>query len=153
MKVVILSGDTPLIQPPTINGMLDNNADVTVVIRDTDKQLGAGRVVVNEQGNFVRIVEEADASEEEKEITLVNTGIYCVRANLLVSQLPFLECNNNQGEYYLTDVISLINKNCDTQISMYTVPKGRWYEVIGVNTQDDLTYLINTKDESGIFMM
>ena len=146
-KTIILSGDTPLIEEATIRDVVSMVSDVTLVVRDTAHQLGGGRVLINGQGKFVRIVEEVDATPEEKRVTLVNTGIYAVRANLLTKNLPLLTCNNAQREYYLTDVVKLIQDNDRCDITIYKIPEERWYEVIGVNTPDDLEYLIRTKEK------
>ncbi len=141
MKVLILSGDTPMIQMNTIKDILDKHSKVTIVIRNTDIQLNAGRILLNDNKEFIDIVEEKDATEIQKQITLVNTGIYCIDANIIADNLEFIQNKNSQNEYYLTDLFKIIKNKLDINIDLYELPKEKLYEVIGINTTDDLNYL------------
>jgi len=145
-KILILSGDTPMIQLSTMYTFIHSmksTSDVIVMVRNTDNPKGYGRIVTIGD-EFYRIIEDKDASPEEKMITLVNSGIYCVRSHLLIKNLPLLNNNNSQNEYYLTDVIRLIKDNDQSDITLYEIPQEREYEVMGVNTQEDLNILIKS---------
>ena len=83
----------------------------------------------------MKIVEEKDASEEEKNIAEINSGIYCVNKNFLFSTLRRLKPENKQGEYYLTDIVA---KAVEKGIEVNSFHVGDEREVIGVNTVDDL---------------
>jgi bifunctional UDP-N-acetylglucosamine pyrophosphorylase/glucosamine-1-phosphate N-acetyltransferase len=104
--VLILNGDMPLITADALEGFTDTQSDITMSIFNLEDPSGYGRVVISDIG-VERIVEEKDASDEEKQITHVNAGIYSFKHNLLKSYLPRLSNDNAQGEYYLTDIIAL----------------------------------------------
>jgi UDP-N-acetylglucosamine diphosphorylase/glucosamine-1-phosphate N-acetyltransferase len=137
-KVLILSGDVPLLTSATMQKMLTNVNHVKIVTTVLDNPYGYGRVVEN--GGLVRIVEEKDASEEEKQIKNVNCGIYVIESSLLCTYLPLLQNNNKQNEYYLTDIIELIQGQ-PISVDTYTVPQEQQYEIMGVNTIEQLTEL------------
>jgi bifunctional UDP-N-acetylglucosamine pyrophosphorylase/glucosamine-1-phosphate N-acetyltransferase len=109
-RVLILCGDTPLIRPETLQGMLashvDRQATITVLTTHLDNPCGYGRVVKREGGRILRIVEEKDATEEEKNIAEINSGIYCVETVFLFDAVARLGNDNAQGEYYLTDIVA-----------------------------------------------
>jgi bifunctional UDP-N-acetylglucosamine pyrophosphorylase/glucosamine-1-phosphate N-acetyltransferase/UDP-N-acetylglucosamine pyrophosphorylase len=138
-SIVILCGDVPLIRPETIRDLVKKHqADdcaVTVLTVNVDRPKGYGRIVSGENGAITRIVEEADADEDEKKITLVNAGIYCVDRDFLDGALSQINDNNAQGELYLTDIIGIAHDQNKT-IGMSLCESQR--EVIGVNTCDDL---------------
>ncbi len=108
-SVLILCGDVPLIQASTLEAMLlfhkEEQATLTVLTVHQETPHGYGRIVKDDQGNVARIVEEKDATAEEREITEINTGIYCADAEFLAGAVGQLQNNNAQGEYYLTDVV------------------------------------------------
>ena len=91
-KVIILSGDIPLLTSTTIQSILTNMNHVKIVTTRLDNPYGYGRVI--ECNGFIRIVEEKDASYEEKQIKNINCGIYIIESNLLCSYLPLLKNNN-----------------------------------------------------------
>ncbi len=144
-KVLILSGDTPMLQYSTMYSFIHSmksNSDVVLMVRYTDNPDGYGRIVLNGT-EFSKIVEDKDASIEEKNIKLVNTGIYCIRSHLLIKNLPLLKNDNSQQEYYLTDVLKLIKENDHTEISLYEIKREQEFEVLGVNTREDLSILVS----------
>lgn len=106
-SVLILAGDTPLLQGASLKALLDDqaseNAACVIGTADTASNQGLGRVVRDGDGNFVCIVEEKDATEEQKAITEINTGCYAFQTQLLLQSLNELKPNNAQAEYYLTD--------------------------------------------------
>lgn len=114
-QVLVLYGDVPLISADTLSAMLDTTNETTLALLtvELENPTGYGRIIRNFEGNIKAIVEEKDASEEEKDITEVNTGILALTSNQLHKYIPQLGNNNAQGEYYLTDLISLANKSGD----------------------------------------
>jgi bifunctional UDP-N-acetylglucosamine pyrophosphorylase / glucosamine-1-phosphate N-acetyltransferase len=106
-SVLILAGDTPLLQGASLKALLDaqaqQNAACVIGTADTQNNEGLGRVVRNAGGDFECIVEQKDASESQRQITEINTGCYAFSGPLLLSSLRKLKPNNVQAEYYLTD--------------------------------------------------
>jgi UDP-N-acetylglucosamine diphosphorylase/glucosamine-1-phosphate N-acetyltransferase len=137
-KVLILSGDVPLLTTNTMQSMLTHMNHVKIVTTLLDNPYGYGRVV---DGGLVKIVEEKDASDEEKQIKNVNCGIYIIDSTLLCKYLPLLKPNNKQNEYYLTDIIALIQQGEHITVDIYTVSKEKQYEIMGVNTIEQLNEL------------
>lgn len=110
--VIILFADTPLITPQSIENMaaaLNNGADLCALGFDASEPGGYGRMILTASGQLEKIVEDRDASEAEKSLTLVNGGLMAVRAGILCRLLPLLRADNSQGEYYLSDLVSLAN--------------------------------------------
>lgn len=113
-KVLVLNGDVPILRPETINNLLEKSIDskeaATLLTAIYDDPFGYGRIIRDEGGNVEGIVEEKDATEEQKEIAEINAGIYCFDIEALLDALKEIKPNNSQGEYYLTDVIEIIGK-------------------------------------------
>jgi bifunctional UDP-N-acetylglucosamine pyrophosphorylase / glucosamine-1-phosphate N-acetyltransferase len=111
--VVVLPGDTPLLRPQTLASLVwahrAEDAGATVLSAVVENPTGYGRVVHGKDGVVTRVVEEADATEEEKGIEEVNTSIYCFRRSILAPTLRRLSPANAQGEYYLTDAIGVLH--------------------------------------------
>jgi bifunctional UDP-N-acetylglucosamine pyrophosphorylase / glucosamine-1-phosphate N-acetyltransferase len=107
--VVVLSGDVPLVTPALLKGLLATHrrrrAVATAVAASVDDPKGLGRIVRDEGGGFARIVEEKDASAEERAISEINAGLYVFGGPVLRARLKGLKTTNAQGEYYLTDVL------------------------------------------------
>lgn len=112
--VLILNGDGPLIRPDSLRGTLEahraGRADVTVVSARVPDPAGLGRIVRDGEGRFLRIVEERDASPEERDIREINAGQYAVRSAALKRLIPRIGRGNAQGEYYLTDLVGLAGR-------------------------------------------
>jgi bifunctional UDP-N-acetylglucosamine pyrophosphorylase/glucosamine-1-phosphate N-acetyltransferase len=112
--LVVLAGDTPLLQGKTLKELLNyhqqQQARATVLSAVLPDPYGYGRIIRQADG-LERIVEEKDASPEEKEIAEINTGMYCFQAGAVFSALSRVECSNAQGEYYLTDVLPLLQQD------------------------------------------
>ena len=110
--MVVLPGDTPLLRPPTLAGLVRTHRQseaaatvLTAVLRDPT---GYGRIVRGRDSSVARIVEQADATSEEAAINEINTGIYVFRRSVLAPALRRLSPENAQGEYYLTDVVEVL---------------------------------------------
>jgi bifunctional UDP-N-acetylglucosamine pyrophosphorylase/glucosamine-1-phosphate N-acetyltransferase len=110
--VVVLPGDTPLLRPPTLATLVRHHrtqgAAATLLTADVADAGGYGRIVRGKDGAVRRVVEEADATKEERAITEINTSIYCFRRSVLAPSLRRLRPANEQGEYYLTDVVAVL---------------------------------------------
>ncbi|MGD8343551.1 MAG: NTP transferase domain-containing protein [Desulfobacterales bacterium] len=138
-EVVILCGDVPLIQARTVEALIGShlaeNRDVSVLAVDLADPTGYGRILLNLDGRVQAIVEEADASAEQKRIKLINTGIFCVKKEFLAEALPQIKSNNAQGEIYLTDIIGIAYRN---RKLIGAVTGDNPIEVTGINTIDEL---------------
>lgn len=139
-NVIILSGDTPLLQYTTINNMLIDFNVAKIVTTNMLVPTGYGRIV-QQNDIFDKIVEEKDCSIEQKLIKMVNCGVYVFNSNILCKYLPLLTNQNAQNEYYLTDIIELIKNGENIGIDLYDIPKERQMEIMGVNTIEQLTEL------------
>ncbi len=143
--VLILSGDVPMIRAETLGALIQQHKNhrgrgaactlLTVVLKDPN---GYGRIVRDESGLFAKIVEQRDASDEEKEIREINAGIYCFEANKLYSALSQVSNNNSQGEFYLTDVPALL-REAGEDVAVFQHSDAQ--EVEGVNNRVQLAEL------------
>jgi bifunctional UDP-N-acetylglucosamine pyrophosphorylase / glucosamine-1-phosphate N-acetyltransferase len=110
--VVVLPGDTPLLRPETIAELVahhrEQDAACTVLSAEVDDPTGYGRIVRGKEDRVVRVVEERDATPEERAIREINTSIYCFRRSVLAPALRRTSPENAQGEYYLTDVVEVL---------------------------------------------
>ncbi|MGH8549880.1 MAG: bifunctional UDP-N-acetylglucosamine diphosphorylase/glucosamine-1-phosphate N-acetyltransferase GlmU [Methylococcales bacterium] len=139
--VLILYGDVPLLQKTTAENLLARIVENNLVLLTVELEdpFGYGRIVRNPSNNRIeRIVEEKDASEDEKRLTEVNTGIVAVQGNLLKKWLSELKNDNAQGEYYLTDIIALAVRQGRRVESVQASGKD---EVLGVNDRVQLACL------------
>lgn len=137
--VLILFADTPLIRPETLWDLAGHRertkSAVTILALDAPGHPGYGRLVKDDQGGVVRIVEMKDATTEEKEISLCNSGLMACRADSLLLLLKKITPQNQAEEYYLTDIVALAHQNED-MVTFLTVDDGD--EVMGINTRKDL---------------
>lgn len=110
--VLVLPGDTPLLTPASIRALVDlhesSGNGATILTSSMTDPSGYGRIVRHKDGRVLRIVEDRDASREERAITEINTGIYAFRRDLLGPAVRGIGTNNSQSEYYLTDVIDIL---------------------------------------------
>lgn len=142
--VLILYGDVPLIKTVTLQKLLDEtHADqgaggLALLTVELDDPTGYGRIVRDDAGNIMSIVEHKDATPEQHKICEVNTGILAVSARLLNEWLPKLSADNAQGEYYLTDVIAMA---VDHGVAVRAIHPLDEYEVQGVNDRQQLAEL------------
>lgn len=136
---VVLYGDTPLITNETIEALINHHdqrqAKATVLTSVTPRPHGYGRIVRAEDGTVRRIVEEKDATASEKQITEINTGIYCFDNRALFQMLQHVNNDNAQGEYYLPDVLELLRKEKETVEAYRT---NDFSETLGVNDRVQL---------------
>lgn len=141
--LLILSGDTPLVTFVTLKNLINlhnkNKSSATLLTTCLDNPYGYGRIVRNKNGLVEKIIEEKDATEYEKQIREVNTGIYCFEKDKLFSSLKKIKTNNKQKEYYLTDVIEIL-ENENQVISAFLTNNSN--EVLGINSRIQLAEAI-----------
>jgi bifunctional UDP-N-acetylglucosamine pyrophosphorylase/glucosamine-1-phosphate N-acetyltransferase len=138
--VLVLYGDVPLIAPSTLKALIDaaRGGALGLLTLDLHNPRGYGRIVRDAGGRVRRIVEEKDASADERRITEVNTGILAVARERLDAWLPRLRNDNAQGEYYLTDVIAMaVAEGLEVAVRQ---PHDA-YECLGVNSKTELALL------------
>ncbi len=137
--VLILYGDTPLITKKTLEKMVDyhrtNDSALSVLTARIDNPEGYGRIIRDANEQIEKIVEEDDADAQEKEINEINTGVYCFNSELLLEALDKIDCDNAQGEYYLTDAVDFINQKSGKVIPVVVEDNE---EIIGINTRKGL---------------
>ena len=138
-SIIILCGDVPLLRAETIRALLADhmkeNRDLTLLAVELDDPTGYGRVVINANRELTRIVEEADATADEKNISLINSGIYCVSKAFLSASLQKITPDNAQGEFYLTDIAGV---GYDMGEHIGVLVGSNPEEVSGINTPADL---------------
>lgn len=139
--VIILYGDTPLITKHTVNKLIQFHKEEgnqgTVLTAILEDATGYGRIIREEDGNISEIVEHKDASIEQKQIKEINSGIYCFNGGLLKYALSQIQNDNAQGEYYITDVISIL-KNEGHRVGAYIIDDS--VEIHGVNSRVQLAF-------------
>ena len=135
---LILYGDVPLIQADTLKKLLINPDHLCLLTLNMDNPAGYGRIIRNGSGNVERIVEEKDASAEQRKVSEINTGILAAPTHLLRNWLAGLQNNNAQGEYYLTDIVSMAVAQ---GVKVSTTQPAHDWEVMGVNSKIQLAEL------------
>ena len=137
--VVVLCGDTPLITADTIKKLRElhrkESNGVTVLSAILDDPTGYGRIIRDENGNFLKITEHKDCTEDELLCKEINSGMYVFNAEALLFSLDKLTNDNAQGEYYLTDTVAIIKS---TGLKVNALPVEDTTEILGVNTQAQL---------------
>ncbi len=138
--VLVVCGDTPLLTADTLHALLDRHAragaQVTVLSMRLEDPKGYGRIVRTPDGEGIeRIVEEKDASPQVKALDEVNSGIYAFDHAALSGILSSLTANNSQGEYYLTDTVSLLQA-LGARAALVCADDAR--ELLGINTPEQL---------------
>lgn len=137
--VLVLAGDTPLLRSASLTGLLEDqrthHAACVIGTAVTEANEGLGRIVRDSDGAFLRIVEESDASDEQKAITEINTGCFAFDSAALLQSLGRLRTDNEQGEYYLTDCAEILSKEGQTVIASDRLDIA---EAMGVNNRVQL---------------
>ena len=149
--LLVLSGDVPLVRLETLQKFLDfhrsQSAVCSILSVMLDNPAGYGRMVRDQNEGFVRIVEQKDATHEERLIREINSGIYCFETPKLLGALSEIRPANQQGEYYLTDVPAILAAAGD-RIAIFLHQDAR--EVSGINTRADLAEFENLLRRSTI---
>ena len=138
-EVIILCGDTPLVTEDTLKEFIEshhaNNSDLTVMSAIFENQTNYGRIIRNSDGTLNSIVEEKDATVEQKAVKEVNAGIYCLNWSKIKPAFGELKSNNAQGEYYLTDIIKWANEKA-MKVDAYILKNND--EIFGINSKTHL---------------
>jgi bifunctional UDP-N-acetylglucosamine pyrophosphorylase / glucosamine-1-phosphate N-acetyltransferase len=143
-QTLVLYGDVPLIQPATLHQMQKLDGGLILLTVHMNDPAGYGRIVRNAEGDVTGIVEEKDASEAQREIKEVNTGILLAPTGLLRGWLSRLKNSNAQGEYYLTDIVGMA---VEEGVLVRTVQPTNEWEIHGVNSKSQLAVLERTWQE------
>lgn len=140
--ILVLNGDVPGLSMDTLRALLDfhhtQGAAATVVTAELDDPGGYGRIVRSSDGYLQRIVEHRDADDNERAIREINSGLFCFDARSLFGALKQTNRKNAQNEFYLTDVIAVLNA-AGKRVSAFLAPDSR--EILGVNDVDELATL------------
>lgn len=136
-EVLVLSGDVPLLSYETIERLIDehfsNNRFATLLTAIFKDPTGYGRIIRDSNGNFEKIVEHRDATDKQKQINEMNPAIYIVNCKVLFDSLKRVTTDNDQKEYYLTDIFNFIPKD-----KIGTVITENEIEVTGINSAEQL---------------
>jgi len=149
--LLILSGDVPLIRADTLRLLLERHHELqnvaTILSVRMENPTGYGRIVRDDDSRVVKIAEEKDATDDEKQIREINSGIYCFETDRLFPALTRVQPVNQQGEYYLTDVPEILLNDGD-RVDAYL--HGNVREVAGINTRAELAEFENLQRRSTI---
>ena len=138
-SILILSGDVPAINSGVLRPFVDGKKNTMITMEQTNP-FGYGRIITNNENEIIKIVEEKDANEQEKQVSTVNAGIYHFDVSVLQSMVPKIKNNNAQNEYYFTDIVNLCKEH-EIKIYPYALPSADIKYIQGVNTKDDLKHL------------
>lgn len=138
-SVLVLCGDTPLLTADTLDRLFKQQQRegiaAAVLTTEVEDPAGYGRIIRDQTGDVAKIVEDKDATAEQKKIKEINTGTYCFDSQLLFSALDKIDNDNAQGEYYLTDIIEVFREENNRVAAVVTDDKS---ETLGVNTRRHL---------------
>ena len=143
-QVLILCGDVPMLTETTLNKFvkthISTNSTLSVLSAMTDNPKGYGRIIRDSEDEFKKIVEEKDCNESERLVNEINSGTYIVDSKELFSALEEIDSNNAQGEFYLTDIVEIIQKR-NKKVIAY--PTNNIDEIQGINSLETLKELEN----------
>jgi UDP-N-acetylglucosamine diphosphorylase/glucosamine-1-phosphate N-acetyltransferase len=138
-NILILCGDVPLLTCDTLKRLcyehIKLDRDISILVVKTDNPKGYGRIIMDEKQYILGIVEEADATEDQKRINTINSGVYCVKKSFLEYSLDKIKADNAQGEFYLTDIVK-IGYNENKKVGAIIGEDSQ--EILGVNSIQDL---------------
>jgi bifunctional UDP-N-acetylglucosamine pyrophosphorylase/glucosamine-1-phosphate N-acetyltransferase len=142
--VLVLYGDVPMIKLETLKKLIEHHnnagANCTILSVRLENPTGYGRIIRDESGAFQEIVEQRDATDEQRQVKEINSGIYCFESRDLYNALRSVEPANDQGEYYITDVPAIILANGGS-VSVFQHNEPR--EVSGINSRAELAEFEN----------
>lgn len=142
---LVVTGDTPLFTTATFDELFKYHAEkgnaATVLTAEAPNPFGYGRIIRDDQGNVLRIVEQKDGKPEELKVKEINTGVFCFDNKKLFEALKHVNNDNAQGEYYLTDVLEIL-RNSGERVGAYKMPD--FSESLGVNDRIALAQATKT---------
>jgi bifunctional UDP-N-acetylglucosamine pyrophosphorylase/glucosamine-1-phosphate N-acetyltransferase len=137
--IMVLTGDTPLLEKSTLAAFLrfhrKSGAAATVMSAEVEDASGYGRILRDDSGDLLGIVEHKDATPEQRRIGEYNSGMFCFESDILFSALEKVDTANVQGEYYLTDVMGILRKD-GRRVAVFKIDDAD--EVMGINDRDQL---------------
>lgn len=143
--VLVLCGDTPLLTAETLSDFIKTHqgsgTSLTVMSALLEEPGNYGRIIRDSSGDLQKIVEERDATAEQKAIKEINTGVYCLDWKTIAPALQELTTDNNQGEYYLTDIVEWAARQ-NVKMSVFQIQNT--YEIMGINTRKHLSDAVKT---------
>ena len=138
--LLVLNGDIPLITPETLRAVIrehqKSSSDLTVLTTVVDDPSGYGRVLRNHEGRVTEIVEHRDATESQKDVREINSGIYCAETRSFMAATRKVRTDNVQKEYYLPDAVKILLEE-GKKVSAYLYMESE--EVLGINTRQELS--------------
>lgn len=139
-QILILSADVPLVSIETLRKLIEITPpnQIGMITAFLSNPHGYGRIIRNENGRIIKIVEEKDLTADERKIKEINAGIYLIPGKFLLHGIPLLQKQNNQGEYYLTDIIGLAIKE---NIPVHSLQPAENDEILGINNRIQLASL------------
>jgi len=139
-NTLVLSGDVPFISKDTLNSLINQHTKrdsmASLISAEINDPSGYGRIIKDGDGEFVKIVEHKDANDDELKINEINSGIYIFNTKALCEKIYLIKNNNNQNEYYLTDIFNFIDRKKISIIKTNSIK-----EISGINTADQLKHL------------
>ncbi len=149
--LIVLSGDVPLLTPKTIENLLkthyETGAVMTVLTAKVDDPSGYGRIIRHADGSVEKIVEDRDATPEERRVNEINSGIYAFKKKELFQALKHVQPNNSQHEYYLTDVFAyFVNEG----MRVSAILAEHFDEIRGINTMAQLKEAEEALNSNGL---
>ena len=136
-RILVLSGDVPFFSTKSMREVIQIQSKATIVATQMEEPYGYGRIIKSHQlshNSALQIVEEKDCTDEEKLVKLVNCGIYAFENAFLCQNLPKINNNNAQQEYYLTSIFS----GGEEKVGLFEILAEKQYEVCGINTTEQL---------------
>ena len=140
-KILILNGDMPLINREILEKFIEHKEPMTILVARFSNPYGYGRILIDETEEFIGIVEEKDCTEEQRGISIINSGLYYIDANLLLKYVEMIENKNVQNEYYLTDIVKIIKIHEKISIKTHLINEEENQYISGINTPEELAAL------------
>jgi bifunctional UDP-N-acetylglucosamine pyrophosphorylase/glucosamine-1-phosphate N-acetyltransferase len=142
-KVLILNGDTPLITSIILQKFIKgSHGSCNVLAARFENPFGYGRIIYDKDDDFTGIIEEKDCSESQKQINIINGGIYYINGFILKQFIPLISNNNAQREFYLTDIVKTIKDKSWNVIAAVLLDDSDTHYISGVNTPEELELLL-----------
>ena len=149
-EIMVLSGDVPLLTSGSLVQLVhihrSQKATVSFLTADLDDPKGYGRVIRGKGLEVIRVEEEKDASPQERKIREINSGIYCFQKDFLYEALRLINQDNQQEEYYLTDIVHIAHKR---GLRVIGYKSDQPVEILGVNTREELSLMESLLQEAG----
>jgi UDP-N-acetylglucosamine diphosphorylase/glucosamine-1-phosphate N-acetyltransferase len=141
VRVLILNGDMPLINNTILENFIENDYAASILVAKFENATGYGRIIYDDVDEFIGIVEEKDCTDEERNIKIINSGLYLIDGDLLREFVPKITNDNAQKEYYLTDIVKLMKNGRNVSVKTHLLKEEENKYISGVNTPEELKNL------------